>query len=127
MTSAAKYAELRRETSSAFDKLGLFLADLCEGSDAHDTSSEKPNLDSRLGSFYQTFTALKTRHADQNLTVAVLALTKSGKRLSPNYLVLASHCFSFRKLRCSLLQAKSPVGILWPQPTSMLCKLHFAI
>ena len=81
MTSVAKYADLRAETSSAFDKLGTFLADMCEGSEAHHDSSDRPNLDTNLGSFYETFTALKARHADQNLTVAVLALTKSGECL----------------------------------------------
>ena len=80
-SAAAKYAELRAETSSAFDQLGLFLADLCEGSEAHQDSSSQlgPSLDTNLGSFYETFTALQARHADQNLTVAVLALTKSGE------------------------------------------------
>lgn len=81
MASAVKYADLRAETSSAFDKLGTFLADLCEGTEAHHDSSDRPNLDTNLGNFYETFTALKARHADQNLTVAVLALTKSGEYL----------------------------------------------
>lgn len=81
MASVAKYADLRAETSSAFEKLGTFLADLCEGTEVHQDSLGRPNLDNSLGSFYETFTALKARHADQNLTVAVLALTKSGKYL----------------------------------------------
>ena len=81
MASVLKYADLRAQTSSAFDKLGTFLADLCEATEAHHDSSDRPNLDTNLGSFYETFTALKARHADQNLTVAVLALTKSGECL----------------------------------------------
>ncbi|KAL3150332.1 hypothetical protein ABBQ32_000177 [Trebouxia sp. C0010 RCD-2024] len=91
-SAAAKYAELRAETSSAFDHLGLFLADLCEGSEAHQDSSSQqgPSLDTSLGSFYETFTALQARHADQNLTVAVLALTKSGKSTLLNALIGAS-------------------------------------
>lgn len=89
-SAAARYAELRAETSAAFDQLGSFLADLCEGSEAHQDSSghEGPNLDTNLGNFYETFTALKARHADQNLTVAVLALTKSGECVGTSDTVL---------------------------------------
>ena len=78
MDPAARYMELRAETTTAFDKIGHFLADLCEGSAAHSDAAEDSNLDSNLGSFYETFSRLKARHGDQNLTVAVLALTKSG-------------------------------------------------
>lgn len=94
-SAAAKYAELRAETSSAFDQLGLFLADLCEGSEAHQDSSSQqgPSLDTSLGNFYETFTALQARHADQNLTVAVLALTKSGESVGTSDTVLT--CLAF--------------------------------
>ena len=97
MASAAKYGDLRAETSSAFDKLGSFLADLCDGTEDHHEPPEKPNLDTNLGSFYETFTALKARHADQNLTVAVLALTKSGEYVHTGCLPGSR---LYRKLSC---------------------------
>ena len=79
MGSAVRYMDLRMETSSIFEKVGSFLADLCEGSETHQDSAEASSLDSNLGSFYETFSRLQARHGDQTLTVAVLALTKSGR------------------------------------------------
>ena len=110
MASGAKYAGLRADTSSAFDKLGTFLVDLCEGTDAHHDPSDRPNLDTNLGSFDETFTALKARHADQNLTVAVLALTKSGEYLQP---VCVSCLVSVSEVRLQLfVSGHLPAAVL---------------
>jgi len=79
MGSAVRYMDLRMETSSIFEKVGSFLADLCDGSGTHQDTAEASSLDSNLGSFYETFSRLQARHGDQTLTVAVLALTKSGR------------------------------------------------
>jgi len=78
MDPAVRYMDLRTETLSIFEKVGAFLADLCDGSGTHQDAAEASSLDSNLGSFYETFSRLQARHGDQTLTVAVLALTKSG-------------------------------------------------
>lgn len=83
MDPASKYTELQAETSSTFEKIGKFLAGLCEGSGAYENVSGDFGVDSSIGSFFETFSNLKARHGDQNLTVAVLALTKSGMHRRP--------------------------------------------
>ena len=112
MDLATRYSELQAETTSILDTIGRLLADLCEGSGAQHGASE--GLDINLGSFYETFSSLKARHSDQNLTVAVLALTKSGKLTAFIYLrtvpdvrdvipeVLLIPCFLLQ-LRCQPL------------------------
>ena len=83
MEPAVRYMDLRTETLSIFEKVGSFLADLCDGSGTHQGAAECSSLDSNLGSFYETFSRLQARHGDQTLTVAVLALTKSGRFIQP--------------------------------------------
>ena len=78
MDAAARYTELRADSAAVFGKIGSFLADLCEGSQLH-TNLAEVSVDTKLGSFHETFSSLQARHVDQNLTVAVLALTKSGE------------------------------------------------
>lgn len=90
MEPAVRYMDLRTETLSIFEKVGSFLADLCDGSGTHQGAAETSSLDSNLGSFYETFSRLQARHGDQTLTVAVLALTKSGKSTLLNALIGAN-------------------------------------
>ncbi|DBA78877.1 hypothetical protein WJX77_008617 [Trebouxia sp. C0004] len=90
MDPAVRYMDLRTETLSIFEKVGAFLADLCDGSGTHQDAAEASSLDSNLGSFYETFSRLQARHGDQTLTVAVLALTKSGKSTLLNALIGAN-------------------------------------
>ena len=78
MDAAASYTELRVQSSAVFAKIGSFLADLCEGSHPYISTAET-SVDTNLGSFHDTFSSLQARHVDENLTVAVLALTKSGE------------------------------------------------
>ncbi len=95
MDSAVRYMDLRTESSSIFEKVGSFLADICDGSGTHQDNAEASSLDNNLGSFYETFSRLQARHGDQALTVAVLALTKSG-RLIQNL----CHCTKVRSGTC---------------------------
>ncbi len=102
MDPAVRYMDLRTETLSIFEKVGSFLADLCDGSGRHQDTAEASSLDSNLGSFYETFSRLQARHGDQTLTVAVLALTKSGKLIQPLHPDLVPlHESSFRNLLVS--------------------------
>ena len=77
-SAAASYTELRAQSSAVFARIGSFLADLCEGSHPYISTAET-SVDTNLGSFHDTFSSLQARHVDENLTVAVLALTKSGE------------------------------------------------
>ncbi|DBA79310.1 TPA: hypothetical protein ACH3X2_007789 [Trebouxia sp. C0005] len=90
MEPAARYMDLRTETTSLFEKVGEFLADLCDGSGAHQDAAEASRLDSSLGSFHESFSRLQARYGDESLTVAVLALTKSGKSTLLNALIGAN-------------------------------------
>lgn len=140
MDPAARYRKLRAETSSTLEKIGRFLADLCEGSSTPHDASAGPSLDSNLGSFYETFSSLQARHGDQNLTVAVLALTKSGAHLDvllkvvslPDGTSFMEGCYAsvasflhFQASLCSLVTgiAKSSIrAAQLCQPVSLSCK-----
>ena len=63
---------------AALAELGGLLTDLCAGG-----NEELSVLDSHLGRYWNGFHALKTRHKDETLTVAVLALAKSGEAVFP--------------------------------------------
>jgi hypothetical protein len=57
----------------AFDKLGELLTALASGSGASIA------VESHLARFFQSYTALKTRLSEDELTVAVIAQVKSGE------------------------------------------------
>ena len=75
MDSAAQLDDLQDELTTLVDQLGAFLGQLVAGDTGSGASSE---LDSQLGHNFRQYSALRTRHRDSSLSVAVLALTKSG-------------------------------------------------
>lgn len=80
MDSAKNFEELKVEVEDLLTGLGKFLAELADGG-ASAGPVANAALDARLGESHRTYCQLRARHREQNLTVAVLALTKSG--LSP--------------------------------------------
>lgn len=103
MEPAARYMDLRTETTSLFEKVGEFLADLCDGSGAHQDAAEASRLDSSLGSFHESFSRLQARYGDESLTVAVLALTKSGRVHTAFRMQTLWHCTDVRSGSCLCL------------------------
>lgn len=77
-----EYLELKSEAGSLITDLGTSLISLVEG--PSDTSAEcveaHKAIDGQLQSFWGRFYQLKKRHERQQLSVAVLALTKSGEQ-----------------------------------------------
>ena len=77
MDSAKHFEELKLEVEDLLQGLGRFLAELADGSSSSGPGANAA-LDARLGESHRQYCQLRTRHREQNLTVAVLALTKSG-------------------------------------------------
>ncbi|KAG1654245.1 hypothetical protein FOA52_005800 [Chlamydomonas sp. UWO 241] len=89
---AEEYRALRSGVNELLGELGCLLGELVDRG-ALDEEGEPEVLaqgdilDSSLNAFFNTFGALKRRHDDASLSVAVLALTKAGKSTLINALV----------------------------------------
>lgn len=81
---ANEYVALRSGVNELLGELGCLLGELVdrgaleeEGED--EILAQGDIMDAQLNSFFATFGALKRRHDDASLSVAVLALTKAGE------------------------------------------------
>ncbi len=83
MGDAQAYHELRAHVGAAIDDVGRFLGSLVEGPGAgHSAPAHQLCIDKDIQKFFTSYYNLRTKHADEHLNVAVLALTKSGARLA---------------------------------------------
>ncbi len=83
MGDAQAYHELRAQVGAAIDDVGRFLGSLVEGPGAgHSAPAHQLCIDKDIQKFFTSYYNLRTKHADEHLNVAVLALTKSGARLA---------------------------------------------
>ena len=67
------YQQLSREVVQVVNGASKLLGQLC------DASSSSSTQDAQLGPWWQKHAAIRNRHGNQRLEVAVLALTKSGE------------------------------------------------
>ena len=72
MGLSSKFALVQQDTNALMSEIGEFLGTLCDG------SSSPSSSDTFISSFFAGFRDLQQRCQEQTLTVAVLALTKSG-------------------------------------------------
>ena len=77
MDSAQAFEDLKLETESVLQGLGRFLSELVDGGGEGCNGA----IDAQVGESYRQYSLLRTRFREQNLTVAVLALAKSGASL----------------------------------------------
>jgi hypothetical protein len=90
MTPSSEFVHLRDGVNNILKDLGNLLGELIERP-ATDrgfpevTSADEENaqalIDVQLNIFFSTYRSLKKRHDDECLSLAVLALTKSGKNV----------------------------------------------
>lgn len=69
-------------TGKLLDSLGELLTTLLEGPSGDADECGHSLIDEHLKSFFHGFYELRSREEAQSLTVALLALTKSGEQLS---------------------------------------------
>ncbi len=82
MGDAQVYHSLHAQVSTAIDEVGRFLGRLVEGpASGSGTPAHQLCIDRDIQRFFSSYYALRAKHADEHLNVAVLALTKSGKPL----------------------------------------------
>ena len=67
------YQQLSRDVVQVVNGASKLLGNLC------DASSSSNTQDAQLGPWWQKHAAIRSRHGNQRLEVAVLALTKSGE------------------------------------------------
>ena len=74
--SAQRFAEAKAKAEEVLQGVGKFLSELVDGSSVG--SGANGAIDAQVGDSYRQYSVLRTRHREASLTVAVLALTKSG-------------------------------------------------
>ena len=77
MVAPEELQSFRAGINSVLDDVGVLLGELTEGSPAHEEAHVA--IDEQLQHFFQSYYSLRQRHEQAQLSVAVLALTKSGK------------------------------------------------
>ncbi len=76
-----QFVALHGRVTDSLVAVGRFLVQLLQAPEDQHRPPQLLALDAELQKFWTTYDTLKQRHAQQTLQVAVLALTKSGKRL----------------------------------------------
>ena len=71
---SSQFSMVQQDTNALMSEIGEFLGTLCDG------ASSPSSSDTFISSFFAGFRDLQQRCQEQTLTVAVLALTKSGVR-----------------------------------------------
>ena len=71
------YAEYRQGIDTVLSDVGVLLGDLVEAPRG-EANEANALIDGHLQQFFKAYYELKSRHDDAALSVAVLALTKSG-------------------------------------------------
>ncbi len=77
-SSLKTVSQLRVATDALLAEVGGLLADLLEAPQTEDDEGARHVIDTQLQRFWQSYYDLKRRHEENTLSVAVLALTKSG-------------------------------------------------
>ena len=97
MSDAQLYHELHCEVSAAIDEVGRFLGRLVEGpASGSGPPAHQLCIDRDIQRFFTAYYALRAKHADEHLNVAVLALTKSGEL----YTLCNTRSLSWIAMRC---------------------------
>lgn len=90
MLTAEEYAALKGDLEGVLVNVGKFLGELVEAPGGEDNDSHLV-IDQQIQHFFGGYYKLKKRHEEDALSVAVLALTKSGKSTLLNALI-SSEC-----------------------------------
>lgn len=77
-----EYKQLKAETSELLGSIGESLIDLCQGPPSEEHAEAYVAIDEQIQKFFTAYYDLKKRHELSKLSVAVLALTKSGESLA---------------------------------------------
>lgn len=77
-----EYRQLKAETSELLSSVGNSLIDLCQGPPSEEHAEAYVAIDEQIQKFWNAYYGLKKRHELSQLSVAVLALTKSGELLA---------------------------------------------
>lgn len=86
-SSLKTVSQLRVATDALLAEVGGLLADLLEAPQTEDDEGARHVIDTQLQRFWQSYYDLKRRHEENTLSVAMLALTKSGKSTLLNALM----------------------------------------
>lgn len=78
MATFEQYQKARTEINDVLTGVGAFLGDLCTGPAKGEHEEVHAKIDEQLQRFFTLYYDLRKRHEDACLSVAVLALTKSG-------------------------------------------------
>lgn len=79
-SASQRCGDLKQGVEALLQDVGGFLGQLVQGNDAVGGTSSAA-IDSEIGNNFRQYSALRARHHDASLSVAVLALTKSGPML----------------------------------------------
>ncbi len=91
LSSAEGYLKLKSETADLLHGVGQSLASLLDAPASEHHEDAQIDLSQQLGSFFGCYYKLRKRLERDCLSVAVLALTKSGKQLMV-LMDLHEHC-----------------------------------
>lgn len=79
MEGLSEYAELRGATTALLHDVGCCVANLLDAPAASEHAGAAVSIDETLSSFFNAYYELRSRHESASLSVAILALTKSGR------------------------------------------------
>jgi hypothetical protein len=99
-SQVVEYLQLKGEAGSLLADLGSSLITLVEG--APDDGEAHRAIDEQLQSFWGRFYSLKKRWNKEQLSVAVLALTKSGEHAASCDAVMQACCQSKCTASCDV-------------------------
>lgn len=88
----SEYQQLQEETSKLLGCVGGSLIDLCQGPPSEEHAAAYVAIDEQIQKFFTAYYDLRKRHELSKLSVAVLALTKSGGYLKANTPALRVNC-----------------------------------
>lgn len=88
----SEYQQLQEETSKLLGCVGESLIDLCQGPPSEEHAAAYVAIDEQIQKFFTAYYDLRKRHELSKLSVAVLALTKSGGYLKANTPALRVNC-----------------------------------
>ena len=79
MADGKDFGALYERVSGSLQSVGRFLVGLLEAPQGQERPAQLLALDAELQKFWKMYADLQSRHSQQSLQVAVLALTKSGE------------------------------------------------
>lgn len=78
-TNIIEYKQLKAETGALLSSVGESLGDFCQAPPSQESTEAYKLIDEQIQKYYTVYYELKDRLEHSKLSVAVLALTKSGK------------------------------------------------